>query len=71
MSKIIGIDLGSTNSCVAVVENGKPVVICNQEGNRTTPSIVGYGSDNVIKGGDAAKRDAVVNHKTTVSVIKR
>ena len=71
MGKIIGIDLGTTNSCVAVMENGEPVVIQNSEGGRTTPSIVGFGKDGERKVGDAAKRQAVTNPKNTVYEIKR
>ena len=71
MSKIIGIDLGTTNSCVAVMEGGKPVVIVNAEGKRTTPSIVAFLSSGERKIGDAAKRQAVTNPKNTVSSIKR
>jgi molecular chaperone DnaK len=71
MGKIIGIDLGSTNSCVAVVENGTPTVIVNSEGNRTTPSVVGYSKDGERKVGEPAKRQAVTNSKNTVEVIKR
>ena len=71
MGKIIGIDLGSTNSCVAVVENGKPVVICNQEGNRTTPSVVAYTKNGDKLVGKVAKRQAVSNHENTIQSIKR
>lgn len=67
---IIGIDLGTTNSCVAVVEGGEPVVITNAEGKRTTPSVVGF-SDKDRKIGDPAKRQAVTNPKNTVYSIKR
>ena len=63
MSKIIGIDLGTTNSCVAVMEGSEPEVISNSEGNRTTPSAVAYTSDNQILVGQAAKRQAVTNPK--------
>jgi len=70
MSKIIGIDLGTTNSCVAVIENGVPKVIENAEGARTTPSIVAY-SDNEILVGASAKRQAVTNPKNTIYAAKR
>jgi molecular chaperone DnaK len=70
MSKIIGIDLGTTNSCVAVVENGNPRVIENSEGARTTPSIVGYASDEILVGAPA-KRQAVTNPKNTIYAAKR
>ena len=70
MSKIIGIDLGTTNSCVAIVENGTPKVIENSEGARTTPSIVAYTDDEVIVGA-SAKRQAVTNPKNTVYASKR
>jgi molecular chaperone DnaK len=71
MSKIIGIDLGTTNSCVAVMENGKPKVIENSEGARTTPSIVAYTEDGEILVGASAKRQAVTNPKNTLFAIKR
>jgi molecular chaperone DnaK len=71
MSKIIGIDLGTTNSCVAVMENGEPVVIPNSEGKRTTPSVVGYVNDGERKVGDPAKRQSVTNPTKTVYSIKR
>ena len=71
MSKVIGIDLGTTNSCVAVVEGGKPVVIPNAEGNRTTPSVVGFRADGDRVVGKAAKNQAVTNPKNTVFSIKR
>ena len=70
-SKIIGIDLGTTNSCVAVVEGGEPKVIINDEGARTTPSVVGFGKDNEILAGGSAKRQAVVNPENTVYSNKR
>ena len=70
MSKIIGIDLGTTNSCVAVIENGTPKVIENSEGARTTPSIVAYTSDEIIVGA-SAKRQAVTNPKNTIYAAKR
>ena len=70
MSKIIGIDLGTTNSCMAVIEGGEPVVIPNAEGNRTTPSVVGYKDDEVMVG-VAAKRQAVTNPKNTIFSAKR
>jgi molecular chaperone DnaK len=71
MSKIIGIDLGTTNSCVAVMENGEAVVIPNSEGKRTTPSIVAFVNDGERKIGDPAKRQAVTNPTKTISSIKR
>ena len=71
MSKIIGIDLGTTNSCVAVMEGGEPVVIANAEGNRTTPSVVAFTKDGERLVGQVAKRQAVVNPDRTVLSIKR
>jgi len=71
MGKIIGIDLGTTNSCVAVLEGGKPRVIENAEGARTTPSIVAFSDDNEVLVGQAAKRQAVTNPKNTLFAIKR
>ncbi|MCR4840628.1 MAG: molecular chaperone DnaK [Lachnospiraceae bacterium] len=71
MSKIIGIDLGTTNSCVAVMEGGKPVVITNAEGSRTTPSVVAFTKAGERVVGDAAKRQAVTNSDKTISSIKR
>jgi len=71
MGKIIGIDLGTTNSCVAVMEGGKPVVIANAEGARTTPSIVGFTKSGERLVGDAAKRQAITNPTNTVMSIKR
>lgn len=71
MGKIIGIDLGTTNSCVAVMEGGTPRIIENSEGDRTTPSIIGYSDDNEILVGQAAKRQAVTNPTNTLSAIKR
>ena len=71
MRKIIGIDLGTTNSCVAVFEGNEPVVIANSEGKRTTPSVVGFVKDGERKVGDPAKRQAITNPKNTVYSIKR
>lgn len=71
MAKIIGIDLGTTNSCVAVMENNKPKVIENAEGTRTTPSIVAYAEDNEVLVGASAKRQAVTNPENTLFAIKR
>ncbi|MBO5867055.1 MAG: molecular chaperone DnaK, partial [Clostridia bacterium] len=71
MGKIIGIDLGTTNSCVAVLEGGEPVVITNAEGNRTTPSVVGFSKDGERLVGQVAKRQAIVNSDRTVMSIKR
>ena len=71
MGKIIGIDLGTTNSCVAVYENGTARVLENAEGHRTTPSIIGYTEDGEILVGDVAKRQAVTNPKNTLFAIKR
>ena len=70
MGKIIGIDLGSTNSCVAIMENGKPTVVVNEEGNRTTPSVIAL-KDGDRKVGTSAKRQQIVNPKETVILIKR
>ncbi len=71
MAKIIGIDLGTTNSCVSVFEGNEPVVIANSEGKRTTPSVVGFVKDGERKVGDPAKRQAITNPKNTVYSIKR
>ena len=71
MSKIIGIDLGTTNSCVAVMEGGEPVVIPNAEGNRTTPSVVAFTKTGERLVGQIAKRQAVTNHDRTIASIKR
>src|SRR5580698_197347 len=71
MSKIIGIDLGTTNSCVAVMEGSEPTVIANSEGRRTTPSIVAFVENGERKVGDPAKRQAITNAKKTVYSIKR
>ena len=71
MSKIIGIDLGTTNSCVAVMEGGKPVVVANAEGARTTPSVVAFTKTGERLVGEPAKRQAVTNAEKTISSIKR
>ncbi|KHF24282.1 molecular chaperone DnaK [Solemya velum gill symbiont] len=71
MGKIIGIDLGTTNSCVAVMEDGEPKVIENSEGDRTTPSIIAYTKDNEVLVGQSAKRQAVTNPQNTLFAIKR
>lgn len=71
MSKIIGIDLGTTNSCVAVMEGGEPIVIANAEGNRTTPSVVAFSKTGERMVGQVAKRQAVTNHDRTIASIKR
>ena len=71
MGKIIGIDLGTTNSCVAVMEGGKPTVIANQEGARTTPSVVAFTKTGERLIGEPAKRQAVTNAEKTISSIKR
>jgi len=71
MGKIIGIDLGTTNSCVAIMEGGQPKVIENSEGARTTPSVIGYAEDGEILSGAPAKRQAVTNPKNTLYAVKR
>src|SRR3954471_2076425 len=71
MSKVIGIDLGTTNSVVAVMEGGEPAVIVNQEGGRTTPSVVGFTKDGERLVGQVAKRQAVTNPENTIFSIKR
>lgn len=71
MAKIIGIDLGTTNSCVAILESGKPRVIENSEGARTTPSIVAFTPDNEVLVGQSAKRQAITNPKNTLHAVKR
>ena len=71
MGKIIGIDLGTTNSCVAVMEGNEPVVITNDEGRRTTPSVVAFLDNGERKVGDPAKRQAITNPQKTVASIKR
>ena len=71
MSKVIGIDLGTTNSCVAIMEGGKPRVIENSEGDRTTPSIVAFTKDEEVLVGQSAKRQAVTNPQNTVFAVKR
>lgn len=71
MSKIIGIDLGTTNSCVSVIEGGEPVVIPNAEGARTTPSVVAFSKDGERMVGNVAKRQAITNPEKTISSIKR
>src|SRR3954466_13443673 len=71
MGRIIGIDLGTTNSCVAIMENGQPKVIENAEGARTTPSIIAYQDDGEILVGAPAKRQAVTNPKNTLFAVKR
>ena len=71
MSKIIGIDLGTTNSCVSVIEGGEPVVIANAEGARTTPSVVGFTKTGERLVGQVAKRQAITNPYRTVSSKKR
>jgi molecular chaperone DnaK len=70
-SRVIGIDLGTTNSVVAVMENGQPMVIVNQEGSRLTPSVVGFGKDGDRLVGQVAKRQAVTNPENTVFSVKR
>src|SRR5215207_9525572 len=69
--RVIGIDLGTTNSVVSVMENGQPVVIVNQEGARTTPSVVGFGKDGERLVGQVAKRQSVTNPENTVFSVKR
>ena len=69
MSKVIGIDLGTTNSCVSVLEGGTPTVIANPEGNRTTPSVVAFKNDEIIVG--VAAKNQMVTNKDTVASVKR
>src|SRR5262245_25309124 len=71
MSKVVGIDLGTTNSVVAVLEGGEPVVIANSEGSRTTPSVVAFTKNNERLVGQTTKRQAIVNPENTVYSIKR
>jgi molecular chaperone DnaK len=71
MGKVIGIDLGTTNSCVAVMENGKPRVLENAEGKRTTPSVIAYVDEGEVLVGDPAKRQAVTNPENTIYAVKR
>ena len=71
MSKVIGIDLGTTNSCVAVLEGGEPTVITNAEGSRTTPSVVAFTTKGERLVGETAKRQAITNPDRTISSIKR
>ena len=71
MGKIIGIDLGTTNSCVSVMEGNEPVVIANEEGRRTTPSVVAFLKNGERKVGDPAKRQAITNAVNTISSVKR
>ncbi|MFM9027672.1 MAG: Hsp70 family protein, partial [Bacteroidota bacterium] len=71
MRKVIGIDLGTTNSCVSVMEGNEPVVIANSEGRRTTPSVVAFLDNGERKVGDPAKRQAITNPRNTVFSIKR
>src|SRR5579863_3300301 len=71
MSRVIGIDLGTTNSCMAVMEGGEPVVIPNAEGNRTTPSVVAFTKDGQRLVGQVAKRQAITNSENTIFSIKR
>ena len=71
MAKVLGIDLGTTNSCMAIMEGGEPVVIPNAEGGRTTPSVVAFTKSGERLVGQAAKRQAVTNPKNTVFSIKR
>ncbi|MGB0581643.1 MAG: Hsp70 family protein, partial [Limisphaerales bacterium] len=71
MGKILGIDLGTTNSCMSVMEGGEPLVLENSEGKRTTPSVVAFTKDGERIVGEAAKRQAVTNPKNTVFSIKR
>ena len=71
MSKIIGIDLGTTNSCVAVMVGGEPTVIPNAEGSRTTPSVVGFTKDGERLVGQVAKHQAIANAENTIRSIKR
>jgi molecular chaperone DnaK len=71
MGKIIGIDLGTTNSCVSILEGGKAKVIENSEGDRTTPSIVAFTDDNEILVGQSAKRQSVTNPQNTLNAVKR
>ena len=71
MSKVIGIDLGTTNSCVSVMEGGTPTVIANSEGDRTTPSVVAFSKDKGRLTGQPAKRQAVTNPRNTIFSTKR
>ena len=71
MSKVIGIDLGTTNSCVSVLEGGEPVVIANAEGARTTPSVVAFTKNGERLVGETAKRQAITNPDRTIASIKR
>ena len=71
MGKIIGIDLGTTNSCVSVMEGGEAIIIPNVEGNRTTPSVVAFTKDGERLVGETAKRQAITNPDRTISSIKR